>query len=209
MINYFYSWKFNIPFPSLFQSCRKGEYGIKRSIFALSLVHYIKKVIVFQRKTRNSFSTLKTLHSKMNLDCCWKLPPINFDHIWWRIRSLGYFYSVNVILFVATYKMQFDKISFELKCVYHGLSQCTQFFRSSSSSDLLLVPRQASSLSKSYVQGLATTFMLVFGLVSLLDLIFSRISLTQALSFALDHDIRRRRQQRDLNDLEEVILRRL
>merc|ERR1712018_356953 len=78
---------------------------------------------------------------------------------------------------------------------------------SSSSSDLLLVPRQASSLSKCYVQGLATTFMLVFGLVSILDMIFSRISLTQALSFALDHDIRRRRQQRDLNDLEELILR--
>ena len=91
MINYFYSWKFNIPFPSLFQSCRKGEYGIKRSSFALSLVHYTKIVIVFQRKTRDSFSTLKTLHSKMNLDCCWKLPPINFDHIWWRIRSLGIF----------------------------------------------------------------------------------------------------------------------
>ena len=118
-----------------------------------------------------------------------------------------HFYSVNVILFVASYKMQFNKISFALRCVYHGLSQCTQFFRSSSSSDLLLVPRQASSLSKTYVQGLATTFMLVFGLVSILDLIFSRISLTQALSFALDHDIRR--QQRDLNDLEEVILRRL
>ena len=207
MINYFYSWKFNIPFPSLFQSCRKGEYGIKRSSFALSLVHYTKIVIVFQRKTRDSFSTLKTLHSKMNLDCCWKLPPINFDHIWWRIRSLGIFTPQMSFCSLQPTKMQFDKISFAFRCVYHGLSQCTQFFRSSSSSDLLLVPRQASSLSKSYVQGLATTFMLVFGLVSILDLIFSRISLTQALSFALDHDIRR--QQRDLNDLEEVILRRL
>ena len=107
MINYFYSWKFNIPFPSLFQSCRKGEYGIKRSSFALSLVHYIKIVIVFQRKTRDSFSTLKTLHSKMNLDCCWKLPPINFDHIWWRIRSLGIFYSV---------KCHFVRCNLQIKC---------------------------------------------------------------------------------------------
>ena len=207
MINYFYSWKFNIPFPSLFQSCRKGEYGIKRSSFALSLVHYIKIVIVFQRKTRDSFSTLKTLHSKMNLDCCWKLPPINFDHIWWRIRSLGIFTPQMSFCSLQPTKCNLTKFLLRLRCVYHGLSQCTQFFRSSSSSDLLLVPRQASSLSKTYVQGLATTFMLVFGLVSILDLIFSRISLTQALSFALDHDIRR--QQRDLNDLEEVILRRL
>ena len=207
MINYFYSWKFNIPFPSLFQSCRKGEYGIKRSSFALSLVHYIKIVIVFQRKTRDSFSTLKTLHSKMNLDCCWKLPPINFDHIWWRIRSLGIFTPQMSFCSLQPTKCNLTKFPLRLRCVYHGLSQCTQFFRSSSSSDLLLVPRQASSLSKTYVQGLATTFMLVFGLVSILDLIFSRISLTQALSFALDHDIRR--QQRDLNDLEEVILRRL
>ena len=67
--------------------------------------------------------------------------------------------------------------------------------------------------NKTYVQGLATTFLLIFGLISLLDLLFSEINLSDALASAVKNDVRRRsrhpRDLSDLDDLSEVILRQL
>ena len=67
--------------------------------------------------------------------------------------------------------------------------------------------------NKTYIQGLATTFLLIFGLISLLDLLFSEINLSDALASAVKNDVRRRsrhpRDLSDLDDLSEVILRQL
>ena len=68
--------------------------------------------------------------------------------------------------------------------------------------------------NKTYIQGLATTFLLIFGLISLLDLLFSEINLSNVLASAVQNDIKRRSRQprrdlSDLDDLSEVVLRQL
>ena len=67
--------------------------------------------------------------------------------------------------------------------------------------------------NKTYIQGLATTFLLIFGLITLLDFLFSEINLSNALASAVKNDNRRRsrhpRDLSDLDDLSEVILRQL
>lgn len=46
-------------------------------------------------------------------------------------------------------------------------------------------------LTYAYLKGLAVTFFLVLGLLSILDLAFSKVNLTNALAWTIDHDIRR------------------
>ena len=50
-------------------------------------------------------------------------------------------------------------------------------------------------MSAAYIRGLLVTFFLIFGLVSLLDMVFSTVNLGEALAFAQFADIRRRRRE--------------
>jgi hypothetical protein len=59
-------------------------------------------------------------------------------------------------------------------------------------------------LSTDYVQGLVVTFMLVLGLVSLLDMVFSTVNLSDALAFAMANDIKRR-NGKDADNLEKLV----
>ena len=50
-----------------------------------------------------------------------------------------------------------------------------------------------------YLQGLSFTFFLIFGLASLLDLVFSQIGLRQALNFEIVEDQNLRRSHETLS----------
>ena len=88
---------------------------------------------------------------------------------------------------------------------------------SRSASDLFIPEsRQLGTtlFNRTYIQGLATTFLLIFGLISLLDLLFSEINLSNVLASAVQNDIKRRSRHprhdlSDLDDLSEVVLRQL
>jgi hypothetical protein len=54
---------------------------------------------------------------------------------------------------------------------------------------LLYRPAWSSQLSVQYIQGFGLTALLIFGLLSVLDLIFSQVKLSDALSFAIDKDL--------------------
>jgi hypothetical protein len=54
---------------------------------------------------------------------------------------------------------------------------------------LLYRPAWSSQQSIHYIQGFGLTALLIFGLLSVLDLIFSQVKLSDALSFAIDKEL--------------------
>ena len=56
----------------------------------------------------------------------------------------------------------------------------------------------SSQLSVHYIQGFGLTALLIFGLLSVLDLIFSQVKLSDALSYAIDKDLPLRQNENTL-----------
>ena len=50
---------------------------------------------------------------------------------------------------------------------------------------------EGRAMSLGYLQGLSFVFLLILGLSSILDLVFSQINLSQALNFAIENDFKR------------------